>query len=70
MEWITVRRSDGEKKPSSVCKTRDSGFFIIDADGKVSGLMSDVLYGNLQNYCGPPNRLCGSWLGDLNGSGH
>lgn len=42
MEWITVGRSDGEKKPSSVCQTRDSGFFIIDADGKVSGLMADV----------------------------
>ena len=32
----------GEKKPSSVCQTGDSGYFIIDADGKVSGMMSDV----------------------------
>lgn len=38
-----------EKKQTSFCKPGDSGAFIIDTDGKVSGLM----YGNLQNYCGP-----------------
>lgn len=55
MEWILVGGPDDEKKQTSFCQPGDSGAFIIDTDGKVSGLM----YGNLQNYCGPPyERKC------------
>lgn len=55
LEWILVGGPDAEKKQSSVCQPGDSGAFIIDSEGKVSGLM----YGNLQNYCGPQDhRKC------------
>lgn len=55
MECILVGGPDDEKKQSSVCQPGDSGAFIVDADGKVSGFM----YGNLQNYCGPPGQRKG-----------